>query len=345
MQDQAAKGPTMKRALITGITGQDGVLLAQNLLERGYEVIGFGRRASIMARGDLHPLFARITLVHGDAANLVDLVDALLQHKPDELYNLAAQSAPGASWALPLETGEITAMGAHRLFEAIRRFAPQCRVYHASSSEMFGAVLESPQTEKTPFNPANPYAAAKVYAHQIAHVYRRGFGLFISCGILFNHESPLRRINFLTQKVAYAAACAKLGIKESRHLNEEGEPIVRAGKVALGNLDASRDWGHARDYVEAMRRMTQLDQPDDFVIGTGKLRTVRELCEAAYGYVGKDWHDFVTTDPRFLRPSETGATVADASKARRELDWSPTISFEAMLAEMVDAQVAALQRG
>jgi GDPmannose 4,6-dehydratase len=334
----------MTRALITGITGQDGVLLAQNLLERGYEVVGFGRRPSILARTDLHPLFQRIKLFHGDAANSVDLADALLQHQPDELYNLAAQSAPGASWAQSLETGDITAMGAHRLFEAVRRFAPRCRVYHASSSEMFGAVLESPQSETTPFNPANPYAAAKVYAHHIAHVYRRSYGMFIACGILFNHESPLRRMNFLTQKVAYGAACAKLGIHTSRLLNEEGEPVVSSGKVALGNLEASRDWGHARDYVEAMWRMTQHAAADDFVVGTGTLRTVRDLCEAAYGYVGRDWRDFVTTDPRFLRPSETGPTVADARKARRELGWEATIGFEAMIAEMVDAQVAALAK-
>jgi len=333
----------MTRALITGITGQDGVLLARNLLDRGYEVVGFGRRPSILARTDLHPLFQRIKLFHGDAANSVDLADALLQHQPDELYNLAAQSAPGASWAQSLETGDITAMGAHRLFEAVRRFAPKCRVYHASSSEMFGAVLESPQTETTPFNPANPYAAAKVYAHQIAHVYRRSYGMFITCGILFNHESPLRRMNFLTQKVAYGAACARLGIKTSRLLNEEGEPVVSEGCVALGNLDASRDWGHARDYVEAMWRMTQHAAAEDFVIGTGTLRTVRELCEAAYGYVDRDWRDFVRTDPRFLRPSETGPTVADASKARRVLGWAPTIAFDAMIGEMVDAQVAALQ--
>jgi GDPmannose 4,6-dehydratase len=275
----------------------------------------------------------------------VDLADALLHHQPDELYNLAAQSAPGASWAQSLETGEITAMGAHRLFEAVRRFAPGCRVYHASSSEMFGAVLESPQSESTPFNPANPYAAAKVYAHQIARVYRRSYGMYIACGILFNHESPLRRMNFLTQKVAFGAACARLGVRESRVLNEEGEPVVREGKLALGNLDAQRDWGHARDYVEAMRRMLQQPKPDDLVIGTGRLRSVRDLCQAAYGYVGMDWRDFVTTDSRFLRPNETGPTVADATRARKELGWEPTISFEDMIAEMVEARMAALQPG
>jgi GDPmannose 4,6-dehydratase len=335
----------MPKALITGITGQDGVLLAQSLLRSGYEVVGFGRRASIVARTDLRDLFGRIKIFHGDAADSVDLVDALLQHKPDEIYNLAAQSAPGASWAQPLETAEVTAMGAHRLFDAVRRFAPRSRVYHASSSEMFGAVVESPQRETTPFDPANPYAAAKVYAHQIAHIYRRSHGLFIACGILFNHESPLRRMNFLTQKVAHGAACAKLGILVSPLLNEEGEPIVREGKLSLGNLDASRDWGHARDYVEAMRLMLQAGKADDYVIGTGVLRTVRDFVQAAYGVVGKDYREFVITDPRFMRPTETGATVADASKARRELGWEPRVSFEEMVAEMVDAQVKSLERG
>jgi len=332
----------MPRALILGITGQDGVLLAENMLARGYDVAGFGRRPSILARPDLHVLFKRIKLLYGDAADSVDLTDALLHWQPDELYNLAAQSAPGASWTQSLETGEITAMGAHRLFEAVRRFAPKCRVYQASSSEMFGAVVESPQTEATPFNPANPYAVAKVYAHQIAHVYRRSHGLFIACGILFNHESPLRRMNFLSQKVAFGAACAKLGIRDSKLLNEEGEPVVKDGKLALGNLDAARDWGHARDYVEAMRRMLRQPNPDDYVIGTGKLRTVRDLCEIAYGYCGKNWLDHVITDARLLRPSETGPTVADASKARRELGWEPTIHFEAMIAEMIDAQLKTL---
>jgi GDPmannose 4,6-dehydratase len=204
---------------------------------------------------------------------------------------------------------------------------------------MFGDVLESPQNEKTPFNPTNPYAVAKIYGHHLASVYRRSYGMFVSCGILFNHESPYRGMRFLTQKVTYGAACAELGIQDSVALNEEGEPIVREGKLSLGNLDSARDWGHAKDYVEVMWRMLQRPTPDDYVIGTGRLRTVRDLCAAAYDYVGKDWREYVVTDQRFVRPSDTGPTVADASKARRELDWTPTISFEAMISEMVDAHL------
>lgn len=338
MKDSTAR----RRALVTGITGQDGILLADSLLKRGYEVVGFGRRSSILVRTDLKWLFDRISFAYGDLADAVDIVDAIQHHQPDEIYNLASQSAPGMSWAQSVETGEITGMGAHRLLEAVRRFKPDCRVYQASSSEMFGDVLESPQNERTPFNPANPYAAAKVYVHHLANIYRRSYGMFISCGILFNHESPYRGMRFLTQKVTYGAACAKLGIDQSSALNEEGEPIVRDGKLSLGNLDAARDWGHARDYVEVMWRMLQRPTPDDYVIGTGTLRTVRDLCAAAYGYVGKNWEENVVTDVRFVRPSDTGPTLADASKARRELGWMPTISFEAMISEMVDAHIAAL---
>jgi GDPmannose 4,6-dehydratase len=333
----------MRKALITGITGQDGILLAQLLLDNGYEVVGFGRRASILARTDLRQLMARITVVYGDLSNSVDVADAIQHHQPGELYNLASQSAPGMSWAQSLETGDVTALGAHRLFEAARRFKPDCRIYHASSSEMFGAVLESPQTEATPFNPSNPYAVAKVYAHQMAIVYRRSYGMFIACGILFNHESPYRGMRFLTQKVAYGAACAKLGIVESELLNEEGEPVVRGGKLALGNLEAARDWGSARDYVRAMWAMLKRDEPRDYVIGTGRLRTVGELCRVAYEHVGLDWRDFVVSDRRFVRPSETGATVADAARARRELGWTTTLTFEGIVAEMVDAHLRRLE--
>ena len=334
-----------RRALVTGITGQDGTLLAEALLSRGYDVVGLGRRATILARKDLKALFRRIELFHGDLAHSVDIAEAIQHFQPDEVYNLAAQSAPGLSWAQSLETGEVTALGAHRLFEAVRRFKPDCRVYQASSSEMFGKVLESPQNERTPFNPSNPYAAAKVYAHQMAKIFRESYGMHICCGILFNHESPYRAMHFLSQKVTYGAACAHLGIAESDMLNEEGEPIVNNGKLLLGNLEAARDWGHARDYVEAMWRMLQLDTPCDYVIGTGRLRTVREMCSVAYGHVGLDWRDHVVSDPRFVRLTETGATVADATRARADLDWAPSISFEMLIAEMVDAHVKALSGG
>jgi len=318
------------------------VLLAKWLLRNNYVVVGFGRRSSVLARTDLRPLFEQITLAFGDLCDPVSIADAVQHHQPGEIYNLAAQSAPGLSWARSVETGEVTGMGAHRLFEAVRRFKPESRIYQASSSEMFGDVLESPQNELTPFNPSNPYAAAKVYAHQIAHIYRRSFGMFIACGILFNHEGPLRGMQFLTQKITYGAACAKLGIHDSSALNEEGEPIVKAGKLSLGNLDAARDWGCASDYVKAMWRMLQCDQADDFVIGTGRLRTVRNLCEVAYSYVGLHWEDHVISDERFVRPSETGATVADASKARAVLGWSPQTDFESMVGTMIDAHLARL---
>lgn len=335
----------MARALITGITGQDGILLAMTLLAAGKEVVGFGRRSSIIARTDLRDLFSRIQVAHGDLADSVDIADAIQRHQPDEIYNLASQSAPGMSWAQSLETADITGIGAHRVFEAARRFKPDCRIYQASSSEMFGDVLATRQNETTPFNPRNPYAVAKVYAHQMARVYRDSYGMFIACGILFNHESRFRGMRFLTQKVAYGAACASLGIVESAQLNEEGDPIVRDGRLALGNLDAARDWGYAGDYVTAMLRMLMRDEPTDYVIGTGTLRTIRDLCQVAYGHVGLNWRPHVVSDPRFIRPSETGATLADASKAMRELDWAPKINFEQMIGEMVDIHVATLAAG
>jgi GDPmannose 4,6-dehydratase len=342
MTPSAVAGPC---ALITGITGQDGILLAELLLAKGYRVVGFGRRASMLARRDLRSLTGRLTPFYGDLCNAIDIAEAIRTHQPDEVYNLAAQSAPALSWALALETGDVTAIGAHRLFEAVRRFKPDCRVYQASSSEMFGAVVASPQDERTPFNPANPYAAAKVYAHMTAGIYRRSFGMFIACGILFNHESRYRDMRFLAQKVAYGAACARLGVRTSEALNEEGEPVVCDGKLALGNLDVERDWGAAADYVEAMWRMLQRPAAEDYVIGTGKPRGVRELCATAYAHVGCDWREFVVSDPRFLRVKETGTTVANPAKARAELDWHPQTSFEQLIGGMVDANLAALAPG
>jgi GDPmannose 4,6-dehydratase len=328
-----------RSALICGVNGQDGLLLARFLLERNYRVCGFGRKDSITRSPALGELGGHIELAFGDIADPVSLAGAIKDQRPSEIYNLAAQSRPAASWDLAVETGQVNALGAHNLFEAVRRLKPDCRLYQASSSEMFGDVRQSPQNESTPFNPLNPYAAAKVYAHHMARIYRDSFDLYISCGILFNHESRYRDMRYLTQKVTYGAACAKLGITNSPELNEEGEPVVKDGKLAVGNLQAARDWGFAGDYVRAMWLILQQPEPEDFVIGTGELRTVSQLCETAYGLVGLDWRDHVVSDLRFVRLLETGPTVADASKARRKLGWAPTTSFEAMLKDMIMAHL------
>jgi len=333
----------MKRALITGLTGQDGSFLAELLLERGYEVFGLVRRESWYRPNNVSHLADRVQVLFGDMAEGVDISSALQDTKPDEIYNLASQSRPGESWVRAPETLMINGMGTLRLFEAVRHACPQARVYHASSSEMFGQAKTIPQNEDTAFNPSNPYAAAKAYAHQMVRIYRESYGMFIASGILFNHESERRPLHFVTQKIAYGAACAALGIKDSMDLNERGHPIVADGQLSLGNLEISRDWGHAIDFVRAMWLTLQHDQPDDFVVGTGKLHTLRQLCEAAYRGVGLNWQDHVVSDPALVRPLETGQTLADASKARRLLNWEPTISFEQMVGKMVDAQMARIE--
>ena len=333
----------MKRALITGITGQDGSFLAELLLERGYEVFGLARRESWFRQHNASHLTDKIQVVFGDMAEGVDISSALQDAKPDEIYNLASQSRPGESWVRAPETLMVNGMAAIRLFEAVRHACPLARVYHASSSEMFGRATCIPQNEETPFNPANPYAAAKVYAHHMVKIYRESYGMFISSGILFNHESERRALHFVTQKIAYGAACAALGVKDSPDLNERGHPIVADGRLALGNLDVSRDWGYALDFVRAMWLMLQQEQPDDFVVGTGKLHTLRQLCEIAYNRVGINWQDYVVSDPQLVRPLETGQTLADASKARNILNWAPTVSFEEMVSKMVDVQIAQLE--
>lgn len=333
----------MKRALITGITGQDGSFLAEFLLERGYEVFGLARLDSWFRPNNASHLADKVQVLFGDMAEGTDIASALQDAKPDEIYNLASQSRPGESWVRAPETLMINGMGAIRLFESVRHACPQARVYHASSSEMFGQTKDLPQNEETPFNPTNPYAAAKVYAHHMMRIYRESYGLFISSGILFNHESERRPLHFVTQKIAYGAACAALGIENSLDLNERGHPIVADGKLSLGNLDIARDWGHAVDFVKAMWLMLQQERPDDFVIGTGKLHTLRQLCDAAYGRVGLNWQDHVISDHELVRPLETGQTLADASKARRVLNWEPTISFEQMVGRMVDAQIVRLE--
>lgn len=334
-----------KTAFITGITGQDGFYLANFLLNKGYHVIGFvqGSAASRIKAASTLP--AGIDLVYGDLSDSVSLMNILLRYKPAELYNFAAQSSPGDSWDLAIRTGEVTALGAHRLFEAVRQVHPTCRIYQASSSDMFGDVIETPQTESTPFNPVNPYAVAKIYAHQMVKVYRKSYGMYISCGILFNHESPRRGMNFISQKVTYGAACIKLDIQNSSLLNEQGEPIVKNGKLLLGNLDATRDWGYAGDYVEAMWLMLQQPHPDDFVIGTGQARTIRQLCEEAFSCVGLNWQDHVEVDTRFVRPTETGSTIANSNKAKKILGWEPRTSFSQLIQQMVQHHIENLTRG
>ena len=333
----------MKKALITGITGQDGSFLAEFLLERGYEVFGLARRESWFRPNHASHLADRVKVLFGDMSEGTDISSALQDSQPDEIYNLASQSRPGESWVRAPETLMINGMGVIRLFEAIRHGCPKARVYHASSSEMFGQTKCIRQNEDTPFNPVNPYAAAKVYAHQIVRIYRESYGLFISSGILFNHESERRPLHFVTQKIAYGAACAALGIKNSKDMNERGHPIVADGRLSLGNLDVARDWGHAIDFVRAMWLILQHERPDDFVVGTGELHTLRQLCQAAYGRVDLNWQDHVVSDPLLVRPLETGPTLADASKARRMLNWEPSISFEEMVSKMVDAQIVRLK--
>jgi GDPmannose 4,6-dehydratase len=332
----------MKKALITGITGQDGSFLAELLLEKGYQVFGLARRESWYRPNNASHLANRVQVLFGDMAEGIDISSALQNVQPDEIYNLASQSRPGESWVRAPETLMINGMGAIRLFEAVRHACPQARVYHASSSEMFGRAKCVSQNEDTPFNPANPYAATKVYAHNMVRIYRESYGLFISSGILFNHESERRPLHFVTQKIAYGAACAALNIEESLDLNERGLPIVAGGRLALGNLDIARDWGYAADFVRAMWLMLQQAQPDDFVVGTGELHTLRQLCQVAYGHVGLNWQDHVVSDPALVRPLETGQTLADASKAHRILGWEQTINFEQMVCKMVDAQIVRL---
>ena len=333
----------MKRALITGITGQDGSFLAEFLLARGYAVYGLARRESWFRPNNASHLAGRVEILFGDMTEGIDIASAVQDARPDEIYNLASQSRPGESWARAPETLMINGMAAIRLFETVRHACPAAKVYHASSSEMFGRTTGVAQDEDTPFNPQNPYAAAKVYAHQMARIYRESYGMFIATGILFNHESERRPLHFVTQKIAYGAACAALGIGDSPDLNERGRPSVEHGRLALGNLEVARDWGHARDFVRAMWLILQQAEADDFVVGTGIVHTLRDLCAAAYAHVGLDWREHVVSDPALVRPLETGRTVANPARARARLGWEPEIGFGQMVHGMVDAQLARLR--
>jgi GDPmannose 4,6-dehydratase len=315
-------------ALITGITGQDGSYLAEFLLDEGYEVIGMVRRTSTVSFARIHHIQDRITLVSGDLLDQGSLIGILREHRPDEIYNLAAQSFVPISWEQPVFTGEVTALGVTRMLEAIRTVNPHVRFYQASSSEMFGKVREVPQRESTPFYPRSPYGVAKVYGHWITVNYRESYDLFTVSGILFNHESPRRGLEFVTRKVTYGVAKIKLGL---------------AGELRLGNLESRRDWGYAGDYVRAMWLMLQQDKPDDYVVGTGETHPVRELCEVAFGYVGLDWQDYVVQDPRFIRPAEIDLLVADPTKARGVLGWEPHVSFGELVQMMVDSDLKLLR--
>jgi GDPmannose 4,6-dehydratase len=333
-----------KTALIIGIAGQDGSYLAEFLLSKNYRVVGLMLNSIELSSSLISHLSNKLTIAYGDLLDIVSLMETIRTYQPDEIYNLAAQSSPGESWRLAIETAEITGVGAQRVYEAVRCMKPDCRIYQASSSEMFGTPAIVPQNEHTPFEPVNPYGAAKLYAHTMAQIYKTSYNLFIACGVLFNHESPRRGINFLTQKVAYGAACIKLGILNSSDFNEQSEPIVKNGSIALGNLDAKRDWGFAGDYVEAMWMMLQHKTPETYVIGTGDIRTVRQLCEEAFGCVGLDWKNHVVVDRRFIRLTETGTTVADATKAKTELGWTPRTSFSDLVKMMVDHQMKRITR-
>jgi GDPmannose 4,6-dehydratase len=319
-----------KRALITGITGQDGSYLAELLLDQGYEVHGMVRRSSTETFQRLETFRDRITLHTGDLLDQRSLVDVLRECEPEEIYNLAAMSFVAASWSQPVLTAEFTGTGVTRMLEAMREVSPEARFYQASSSEMFGKVLEVPQTEKTPFYPRSPYGVAKAYGHFITVNYRESYDLFAASGILFNHESERRGLEFVTRKVTHGAAAIKLGL---------------ADELALGNLDAERDWGYAKDYVEAMWLMLQQDEPDDYVIATGEAHSVRELVDVAFARVGLDPEPHIRIDPRFLRPAEVEHLVGDASKAREKLGWEPRTSFEEMVQLMVDSDLELLASG
>jgi GDPmannose 4,6-dehydratase len=315
----------MPTALITGVTGQDGSYLAEFLLEKGYRVVGIIRRSSTTPYERIAHLVDRVELISADLLDQHSLVEAFAGCAPDEIYNLAAQSFVQTSWKQPVLTGEFTALGVTRMLEAMRHVVPKARFYQASSSEQFGKVLETPQRETTPFYPRSPYGVAKVYGHWITVNYRESYGLYAVSGILFNHESPRRGLEFVTRKVTDAAARIKLGL---------------AKELRLGNLDARRDWGFAGDYVDAMWRMLQRPEPDDYVVGTGETHSVRELCEVAFARVGLDWKKFVVQDQRFMRPAEVDVLVADPSKAKATLGWTPTVTFQGLVEMMVDADLA-----
>lgn len=312
------------RALITGITGQDGSYLAEHLLDLGYEVIGMVRRSSTVNFERIAHIQDRVTLAPGDLLDESSMMAVLRDHRPTEVYNLAAQSFVQTSWGQPVFTGETTALGVTRVLDAIRNVDPEIKFYQASSSEMFGKVQAVPQVEDTPFYPRSPYGVAKVYGHWITVNYRESYDMHASSGILFNHESPRRGLEFVTRKITWNVARIKHGLQK---------------ELPLGNLDARRDWGFAGDYVRAMHLMLQQDQPDDFVVATGETHTVQRFCEIAFGHVGLNWEDHVVLDPRFMRPAEVDLLVGDPAKATAKLGWKPEVGFEDLVTMMVDSDM------
>jgi GDPmannose 4,6-dehydratase len=318
------------KALITGITGQDGSYLAEFLLEKGYDISGMVRRSSTINFHRIAHIQDRINLVSGDLLDQVSLIHILEEHRPDEVYNLAAQSFVQTSWSQPVFTGEVTALGVTRILDAIRTVDPSIRFYQASSSEMFGKVVEVPQRETTPFYPRSPYGVAKVYGHWITVNYRESYDLHAVSGILFNHESPRRGLEFVTRKISYEVARIKMGL---------------SNELRLGNLDSRRDWGYAGDYVKAMWLMVQNERPQDYVIATGETHSVEEFLDHAFGYVDLDWHDYVVLDPIFVRPAEVDMLVGDAGKAGRDLGWEPQVTFPELIRTMIDADLKMLEDG
>ncbi len=318
-----------KKALITGITGQDGSYLAELLLEKGYEVYGLVRRLSTPNISRIDHILDKISLVEGDLTDQSSLNNAMKEVQPDEVYNLAAQSFVGTSWNQPVLTGEVTGMGAVRLLESVRHFCKDARIYQASSSEMFGKVLETPQTEATPFYPRSPYGCAKLYAHWMSINYRESYGMHISNGILFNHESERRGLEFVTKKITDGVARIKYG---------------KSRELLLGNLEAKRDWGYAKDYVEAMWLMLQQDKPDDYVIATAETHSVQEFVEMSFAEVGLDWKQYVKQDPRFMRPAEVDYLIGDYSKAKKVLGWEPKVRFKDLVKIMVQSDMNKYRR-
>jgi GDPmannose 4,6-dehydratase len=328
-----------KKALIVGVTSQDGSYLADLLLEKEYEVVGTLRRSTNFYHPNIGHLLGKIVIEAADLTDSTSLEEVIKKHQPDEIYNIAAQSVPADSWTHPFYTGEVTALGPVRVFEAARKFAPKAKIYQATSREVFGNIEAESATEKTPLDANNPYGIAKAYAHMMIRCYRESYSMFVCGGFLFNHESPRRSLHFVTRKITAGVACIKNGVKNPP-LNELGEPLVDSeGKLHLGLLDAMRDWGYAKEYVEGMWLMLQQDSPKDYVIGTNTQHSVKDFCKVAFDSVGLNWEDHVVSNEKLLRPTEIKELKGDFSKAKKELGWEPKVSFEELVKIMVDADL------